>query len=784
MIVRVKKICQVGVFREFKTGGSVEFTDGKKITMVFGRNTKGKSTFSAILKSIGDNDPTLINDRGSIPADRGVAKEIELSYKLNSKEENLKFTSGAWGTNELTGNILVFDQDFVHRNVIAGDSITRDNKEKFTDFVLGADGVLKSEQIEEKKKLLRAQKSNLPTFRPPHVKYAANEIDITKYINLEVKEDTPKLEKDKESQEKRLLRLDRIDEFKKIVLPTITIESAEASATSLIKELVLILNEDYKDVSDEAWQALQQHIGSNCNDDAAVSWLKTGNKINTSTNCPYCAQDLAPSRTLIQTYQTIFDEKFEEYEKRVKTRISDFKTMLQLESAQLFATSINRFIAEASKFNPFVPELESEIAAIEVAIKSLSTSESDYRRLLALWITEAQDLLDTKELSIHKSLNDTSKTDSLLEQARIVAQEQASIKSIAERIIKHIENAKEKIDHLNSEQIAAEKQRLNTDISLITKKIARIREDADCAIYKTKAQDIVDLQKEIVTLTDDLEKEQSEYLDTYFQRLDYWFKKLGSDEGFEIEKSTNRKGDKKVYSLSLTYNGQPIPQDQITKVFSESDKRNLALSVFMSRAEKLDKKSEKILVLDDPVVSFDDNRIRLTCRELKAISSDFAQIIITTHYISLIKESIDCSMPAQYIEIESVGKKSSMKVLDAAKLTLSPHERDCDKICLFIDGSNDYGVFSNLRPFMEQHLRIRFQQQITNSNFGGLKLGELITKLKDEGLISDNAATRLHGFRESLNPDHHAAIDDENIEEARLEARDLLSLLYSDLGSL
>jgi wobble nucleotide-excising tRNase len=234
----------------------------------------------------------------------------------------------------------------------------------------------------------------------------------------------------------------------------------------------------------------------------------------------------------------------------------------------------------------------------------------------------------------------------------------------------------------------------------------------------------------------------------------------------------------------MTYNGQPIPQDQITKVFSESDRRNLALSVFMSRAEKLDKKSEKILVLDDPVVSFDDNRIPLTCRELKIASNDFAQMIITTHYISLIKESIDCSMPAQYIEIESINKKSSMKVLDAAKLTLPPHERDCDRICLFIDGSNDYGVFSNLRPFMEQHLRIRYQQQITNGGYDELKLGELITKLKDEGLISEGASVQLHGFRESLNPDHHAAIGDENIEEARLEAKDLLNLLYSDLGSV
>lgn len=785
MIVRVKKICQVGVFRDFKSGGSVPFSDDKKFTVVFGRNTKGKSTFSSILKSVGDDNPSLITDRHSIPSDAGIIQEVEFSYKdSKGNEKTLKFKGGNWESNELTGNIVAFDQDFVHRNVISGDSITRDNREKFTDFILGSDGVKQSELIEEEKKLLRAQKTALPTFRPNYVKGVNTDAEVTKFVGLEVNEDTPTLEKDKESQEKRLLRFEKVDDFKKLPEPTISIDSAETISTDLIKELALILEENYKDVSDEAWQALQQHIQSNCNSDTAVTWLKTGQTLSTSDKCPYCAQDLQSSKTLIETYQRIFDVKFEEYETSVKARINAFKTTLQLENARLFVTPINKFTAEAGKFNPFIPELESEIANIDLAIKSLTESEAEYRRLLALWIKEAQDLLDLKELSIHKSLVDASKTGDLLTQAKKVAQEQASIKETAEQIIGHVKNAKEKIDKLDASQATAEKQRLTAQIALISTKIARIREATDCAIYKAKAQDILDAQKKIDTLTDTLEKEQSEYLDTYFQRLDYWFKKLGSDEGFEIKKFTNRKGDKKVYSLALTYNKQKIAQDQIPKVFSESDKRNLALSVFMSRAEKLDKREDKILVFDDPVVSFDDNRIQLTCRQLKAIAKDFKQIIITTHYVSLVRETIDCSMPAQYVEIESINKKSSLKVLDASKFTLSPHERDCDRICLFIDGSNDYGILAMLRPFMEQHLRVRFQRQIAANKLESLQLGDLITTLKDLRLISANAGTQLHAFRESLNPDHHKAIDDENIEQARLEARDLLTLLYGELESL
>jgi hypothetical protein len=57
MILRVKQISQVGCFRDFKSGGSVPFADDKKITLVHAWNTLGKTTFTCVLNSLGNNSP-------------------------------------------------------------------------------------------------------------------------------------------------------------------------------------------------------------------------------------------------------------------------------------------------------------------------------------------------------------------------------------------------------------------------------------------------------------------------------------------------------------------------------------------------------------------------------------------------------------------------------------------------------------------------------------------------------------------------------------------------------
>ena len=780
MILRIKKIQQIGAFRDFRSGGSVPFADSKNVTLVYGRNTLGKSTLSNILQSLGEDNLELITKRKSIPPTLGISQEIELSYKsMKGQEQTLKFTSGQWQASDLKGNIFVFDQDFAHTHVISGNSITRDNKEEFTDFILGSAGVKLTNEIEDKKKRLRLLKQNLPDYKPEYVKGALTDKDVADFVDLVVEDDTPTLDKSKEYPEKRLNRLDKLSDFKKIAEPTAEIESTENSTSALIKEFTLILGESFDKVSDDAWKVLQAHIASDCKDDHTVSWLKKGMEIKKTSRCPFCSQDLSSVKTLINAYQSIFDDTFEEFEKNLKLRTRELESNLKISVAKSYISPINKFLKEALAFNPYIPELEAEIEKIDKEIKLLAEIDQEFKLDLADWAQQVEDLLGKKVLSLHKPITDTTNSAKVAITAKQVAEKQNDIRIIVKTIIQHITNAVEQTERYTPAQIENEKQKLKAEIDLITRNLARISQDKQCTIYKTKSDSIITLKKNIDILTEQLETEQSDYIDKYFVRLNHWFKELGSNN-FSIEKVSNRKGDKKVYSLGVKYHGEPILSEDLGKVFSESDKRNLALSIFFSKIEKLENKKSKIIVLDDPVVSFDDNRRKKTCRELKIIAQDFRQVIVTTHYGSLVRHFIDENLDAQYIKIESENNNSLLKNLDAIKFSISPHEKECEKICLFIDGEDGTGE-RDLRPFMEEHLHIRFQRQLAAKSTDRLGLEALITELFSQKLISEDNKRRLDAFRESFNPGHHRTSDDENIQEARNDARELLDLLYGEL---
>jgi hypothetical protein len=142
LIKRFIAIKQVGGFYNFGGGGALPFADpGHNLTVVFGRNTYGKSTLAEIMSSLGSDDPTMLDSRESIPPDAEISRLVELNYLTSDgTEQSAKLTS-TWSANELTGNIDVFDEEFVHRNLITGNKILRENHEYFTDFILGEEGV-------------------------------------------------------------------------------------------------------------------------------------------------------------------------------------------------------------------------------------------------------------------------------------------------------------------------------------------------------------------------------------------------------------------------------------------------------------------------------------------------------------------------------------------------------------------------------------------------------------------------------------------------------------------
>ena len=136
-----------------------------------------------------------------------------------------------------------------------------------------------------------------------------------------------------------------------------------------------------------------------------------------------------------------------------------------------------------------------------------------------------------------------------------------------------------------------------------------------------------------------LKKTMDDFLAHYFGYINYYLNIFGT-KNFQIENSIQTSGNLPVVSLNLSLKGKKVDEKNIHNALSESDIRALALAIFWA---KLKVKSEEslantIVVLDDPIVSFDTSRMKQAVSEIYQINEKCRQVILLTHYETFIEE--------------------------------------------------------------------------------------------------------------------------------------------------
>ena len=176
MLRRIHKIENVGVFKDFQNGSRVQFD---KHTIIYGRNTYGKTTLSDILQSLATGDDTIITSRASIPSSE-KQQSIEFGFSCEASEQKICYKDSKWDSNDI--NIDIFNNNFVEKNIFTGLSIGRSNKENFTDFILGEEDVNLAKSISIDKKNLGEEKKNLIANKPKFIKNPTDE-ELQCYID-------------------------------------------------------------------------------------------------------------------------------------------------------------------------------------------------------------------------------------------------------------------------------------------------------------------------------------------------------------------------------------------------------------------------------------------------------------------------------------------------------------------------------------------------------------------------------------------------------------------------
>ena len=778
-IGRIKEIKNIGTFADFKNGGSLGF---EKLTFIHGFNTYGKTTLSDIFHSLKLNDSEIIHSRKTIPQ-QNASQKIVLTQK-GQTESKIKFENNDWEENDLHSCLEVFGNAFIHENLFTGLTIERENRESFTKFVLGEQAVKTAEEVGEKKKLLRAKKKDLKDKVPSFVKNSDDD-EIEEFLKYSIKG------LDKSSVEQKLLQkqagLQReknlISEPQKILnlREPLEYKSSETDYSSLIKRINELLQEDYSNIKDEVLDKLNQHIISNfSNGDDSENWLRKGmlySKDSEHGNCPFCGQALKNASELISVYHSYFDPAYMEFINRIETELSkNTRTVENISFSE--KTNLQDALTKANNYKELIADenFQKKLSELETIVERLNESQLNNEKEQLMVETRTQ--ADLKNKFPYKTVEKIDSSNFIVA-AESYRELLADAKDVISQIRIHIENFKS--PYHDTKTIQGKIGQITQGIEKLRYRKARIEQDKNCQEYLDFRKGIDDLQQNIDRLERQLETDQSNYLQKYFAEVNKLFGKLGG-RNFELERVTERRGNLPVYSLRVKFRDEEIPNDQLKTVFSDSDRRALALAVFWAKINlKPDtEKANSIIILDDPVTSFDDNRMTNSIDLFKDTLDQIDQMIILTHYTHFIKRFCEITkekqITAKFLEINQDNTTSFLTESSRDEFVASDYQKTFIKIYDFINRNHSESIKTDLRRFLESlYLPTVFAKRISDKQVDCSSLESMI-----DGIFDDEEETKgkMHGFRATLNPDSHF-FTSSNDEDVRNFAHGMMDYLYS-----
>lgn len=152
MINRLQLLRNIGQFDSVHAGAIIHLN---RYVLIYAENGRGKTTLTAILRSLATGDPVPINERRRLAAINPPHVVLQCSVGHTP----LVFENGAW--NHTFSNMVVFDDRFVNENVYSGLSVDAEHRQNLHELVLGAQGVRLNRRLQELVQLIEEHNTEL-----------------------------------------------------------------------------------------------------------------------------------------------------------------------------------------------------------------------------------------------------------------------------------------------------------------------------------------------------------------------------------------------------------------------------------------------------------------------------------------------------------------------------------------------------------------------------------------------------------------------------------------------
>jgi wobble nucleotide-excising tRNase len=687
MFIKKIEINNVGRFKSTKTEGDEQFF--KKNTFIYGKNTFGKSTLTSIFRSLKDNNPDYIVGRKTIGSQK---QAVKITPEVTTPIGEYRYTTDENKWSVESKGIIVFDNHFVRESVYTqNQQIGSEQQKNIEAFMLGSKGAeynIKitglNEQIAEN---TRTQTSTSTEYS--RNKHLFGGLLFDSFLALT---EIPDIDKEIEKNQKEL------DKVKNSELISSKLKSIKSLLENYKDFDTSKISEKLSVNSDLIAGHFDSHINQKESKQSYSSFLQIGSKMRISgenESCPFCTQEITTesAKEFLKTIDLIYNENYRNLQKAIK------------EAEELFPKET--FSNEIEKIKTDLDQagynMEFDFSDIDQLFPTCKKTVTDKKDDLA------SDLNSTPFLEISEiAKNHISSIDKELFKFENPTDRKTEIEKILNELV------------ANKERFGSWKER--------------------CEKYQKAKKDNELLGTQKTTIWDEYLVYANGLSSSMLTDINSILTACNCD--FTVQ-TFNFQGNQRQDLFVLGMNGNPISNTgsdnemTIKNCLSDSDKWILALSFFLATVKN--DATVSIVVMDDPVSSFDSERKRIILTEIKRIlASTNKQLILLTHekgFYHLIHAENGSDTSTIFLKI-ALGTQGSDLI------TCNPNEDQefmSDYNCWIADmknaiSSQDLGFVKNghscIRKVIEHVLKTKYPIELTKEIN---TVGDMLTKLEEAG---------------------------------------------------
>ena len=604
----IDKIAQIRNVGKF---GSVSLDNQPQLgrfAVVFAENGKGKTTISEIFRSLSTGNPDHVTNRKRLQS-----SDADVPYvALDVSGESVIFDGNRWS--KIISEIYIFDDIYVAENVCSGIEIDSNHRKNMHEIIIGKRGrdlFIESEnqkdKLEKQKDFVKRKMNDIPQqIRGP---FTINDYcDLTEDKNIDK---SIELAEQKLAAAKFSDKIKKQNEFKSINIPKLELD-----------EIKMILKMGIESIEAAAMKNVRKHLKDI--EPNGESWVSDGmllidkaSKGGDSKICPFCKQRI-DGLEIIRHYQEYFGDAYKNLRDAIiavgkRTRDDHSEAIIGQ-----FDNSV-REIADAYEFWKDYTDLE-QVEIDADGIKSTWTKARD--SILGELRAKVASPLDPRELS--------EETESH------VRDFMNSVNKIS-TISQTLQSNNRKIDVVKREALPTEISSLEKDVIKLKAQKARFNPEivAKCEAYKESVAQEKDLERSRKSALKLLNEYREKIFPSYKNAINEYLSKFST--GFRIESITPmniKSGSTVKYAVAIDDKSVSLTDSEgpsFRTLLSAGDRSALAFAFFLASIDVVNNADDMIVILDDPITSLDEHRLRRTRQMITSLVRRVGQVIVLSH---------------------------------------------------------------------------------------------------------------------------------------------------------